>query len=201
MTPPYPGPNSQGTSTTLLAGVRAHDEAAWRRMVDLYGPLVYYWCRQGGASDEDAKDLVQQVFAKVFTGLDGFRKDRPGATFRGWLRTVTRNAMCDHARAPQNRVTATGGTEAWERMQSLRDPALAESELSQAEELSDLVTRALELIRNEFPPRAMTAFQLTVMQGLSSAEAAQQLHATPEAVRKAKSRILRRLREELGDVE
>jgi len=40
-----------------------------------------------------------------------------------------------------------------------------------------------------------------VMQGLSSAEAAQQLHATPEAVRKAKSRILRRLREELGDVE
>jgi len=201
MTPVQPGRRLETTSTTLLAGMRAGDEAAWVRMVNLYGPLVYSWCRRSGVRDEDAKDLVQQVFAKAFTGLASFRKENPHDTFRGWLWTVTRHAICDHCRAPQNRSIAAGGTAAWERMKSLPDPALAESEPLPTDGQSDLLTRALALIRNEFSEAAMKAFDLTVLQGLSSTEAAHRLQATPEAVRKSKSRILRRLREELGDVE
>jgi RNA polymerase sigma-70 factor (ECF subfamily) len=167
----------------------------------LYGPLVYYWCRRSGVSDEDAKDLVQQVFAKVFTALSAFRKEEPSDTFRGWLRTIARHAICDYARSRRNRTAAEGGTEALEKLQGLPDPALFEETATLTEGHSDLVTRALQLIQSEFPERAMKAFQLTVMQGLNATEAARQLRITPEAVRKAKSRVLRRLREELGDVE
>jgi RNA polymerase sigma-70 factor (ECF subfamily) len=184
-----------------LAGVRAHDEAAWRRLVDLYGPLVYYWCRRSGASDEDAQDLVQQVFAKVFIGLPGFRKDNLSDTFRGWLRTISQHVICDWARSSQKRAPAAGGTEAWQKLEGLPDRALLDETAALTESRSDLAARVLRLIQIEFPERAMKAFQLTVMQGLNATEAARQLRTTPEAVRKAKSRILRRLREELGDVE
>lgn len=167
----------------------------------LYGPLVYSWCRRSGTSDEDARDLVQLVFAKVFAGLDGFRKDRPSDTFRGWLRTITRNTICDHIRAGGKHVLAAGGTEAWQRMENVADPATDDDSVAISDDKTDLAARALMLIRDEFPERAMQAFQLTALRGLNSTEAAARLKTTPEAVRKAKSRVLRRLREELGEVE
>ena len=81
------------TSRSLLLRVRANDQEAWRRLVDLYSPLVAHWCRQWGASADDLADLVQEVFAAVSPGLATYRPDRPGATFRGWLRGVARNKL------------------------------------------------------------------------------------------------------------
>jgi len=61
--------------------------------------------------------------------------------------------------------------------------------------------RALELIRAEFEDRTWQAFWRVTVDGQPTKDVAQELGVTPSAVRLAKSRVLRRLREELGDLE
>ena len=78
-------PKSDGsTSATLIQLVKIRDEDACRRLLDLYVPSVYSWCRCSGMQAQDAADVVQEVFRAVFRGIDGFRHERPGDTFRGW---------------------------------------------------------------------------------------------------------------------
>src|SRR5580698_9987695 len=83
------------TSASLLELVKADDAAAWERLVGLYAPLVFYWCRRWDLQETDTADVFQEVFLSVATHIGGFRKDQPGGTFRGWLRTITRNKVLD----------------------------------------------------------------------------------------------------------
>jgi len=190
---------SETTSSSLIEGVQAMDGASWQRFVDLYGPLIYYWCRQAGISEEDSHDVVQQVFSKVLSGIGGFRLDREGSTFRGWLWTIARNTLNDFVRTRQNRGQGEGGTEAQQWVQQLPDPHVDPTTITSPTGPSDLVKRAFDLIRSDFGVTALKAFQLVVFEGYSSREAGRQLGMTADAVRTAKSRILRRLRDELGE--
>src|SRR5690349_19326563 len=79
------------TPLSLLNRVRANDSAAWQRLIDLYRPLVLFWCGRRGLQGPDAEDIAQEVFAASAAGLGSFRRDRLGDTFRGWLRGITRN--------------------------------------------------------------------------------------------------------------
>ena len=63
-----------------------------------------------------------------------------------------------------------------------------------------LFARALELIRGEFEERTWTAFWRTAVEGQAAKDVAADLSMSPGAVRVAKSRVLHRLREELGDL-
>ena len=63
-----------------------------------------------------------------------------------------------------------------------------------------LFGRALDLIRGEFEERTWQAFWLTAVEGRAAGEVALELGMSPGAVRVAKSRVLRRLREELGEI-
>src|SRR5262245_32429982 len=101
-TKPKPGSESRssstGTARSLLERARDRDPAAWERMVTLYAPLVFHWCRAWGLRDQDAADVFQDVFQAVAAHIAEFRRDRSGDTFRGWLRTITRNKVNDHFR-------------------------------------------------------------------------------------------------------
>jgi RNA polymerase sigma-70 factor (ECF subfamily) len=113
------GPGS--TSTGLLQRVQAKDPDAWTRLVNLYGPLVYHWCRQANLKAEDAVDVVQETFLAVSNHIDSFRRDRPGDSFRGWLWTVTRNKIQDHFRRLQGHAQGQGGTEALQELDAVPD--------------------------------------------------------------------------------
>src|SRR5258708_1864240 len=104
--------SSTSTHRSLLQRARGHDPAAWERMVALYGPLVLGWCRGWGLRDDDAADVFQDVFQSVAAHLAGFKRDRTGDTFRGWLRTITRNKVTDLYRRREKEPAAAGGTEA-----------------------------------------------------------------------------------------
>jgi RNA polymerase sigma-70 factor (ECF subfamily) len=177
--------------------VKAMDQDAWRRLVDLYSPLVYSWCRDMGVESADAADILQEVFRAVAVGVGGFRHDGPADTFRGWLRTIARNKIRDHFRAKKRRMRAKGGTAAYERLLSL---ANQESDGSTSDPpLRALFRGALESVRAEFEERTWIAFWRTVVDQCPTDEVARQLGLSPAAVRQAKSRVLRRLRRELGD--
>jgi RNA polymerase sigma-70 factor (ECF subfamily) len=195
-------PESSSTSThrSLLQRARARDPAAWERMLALYGPLVLGWCRGWGLREEDAADVFQEVFQAVAAHLAGFHRDRPGDTFRGWLRTITRNKVTDHHRQQQREPAAAGGSEARDRLARVAGAVPLEEPGSADAAEAGLLHRALAMIRGEFEPRTWEAFWRTAVDGRAAADVAAELGMTAGAVRVAKSRVLHRLRADLGDL-
>jgi RNA polymerase sigma-70 factor (ECF subfamily) len=195
-----PPPPSSATSPSLLERARADDAAAWDRLVALYAPLVLHWCRRHELQEQDAADVFQEVFQAVATHLGRFRKEQAGDTFRGWLRTITRNKVHDHFRRLGREPGGVGGTDAQRRLAQL--PAAAPEEDSADDEQAerDLLHRGLELIRAEFEEKTWQAFWRTAVDSQSAADVAAELGMSPGAVRVAKCRVLQRLREELGDL-
>jgi RNA polymerase sigma-70 factor, ECF subfamily len=185
------------TSLSLLDRARHHDEPSWRRLVTLYGPLVEHWCRRGGACPEDAADLTQEVFLAISQGLERFERRGPGS-FRGWVRGITRHKLLDYYRRAEGKAAAAGGSTALQRLHEIPDPQPGSDE--DADEMSGLYRRALDLIRGEFEERTWQAFWLTAVEGWEAPAAAAELGMSPVAVRIAKSRVLARLRAEAEEL-
>jgi RNA polymerase sigma-70 factor (ECF subfamily) len=194
-----PAGKSPGTSLTLIERARARDEEAWRRLVGMYQPLVSYWCAAAQVVGPDADDVVQEVFRAALGSLAGFRKDRPDDTFRGWLRTITRRMLGRHFQRLAHQPRARGGTDAQLRLAEVAEQPLELPDDDPPEERQKLSRRALELVRTEFEDRTWQMFWLTVVEDRAPATVAAQFDVTPATVRKAKSRILHRLKQEIGD--
>lgn len=187
---------TESTSSSLIDRVRALEDDAWQQLVDLYGPLIYYWCRQSNVDADDAADVTQEVFRSVAKNIAAFRKDRPGDTFRGWLWTITRNKILDHFREKATRPRAAGGSDFHQQLQEL--PA-EEEPTTGTKAVRHLLQRALDQVRGDFSDQTWQAFYMGVVEGRTSTEIATELGISPNAVRKAKVRVLRRLREEIGE--
>jgi RNA polymerase sigma-70 factor (ECF subfamily) len=198
-TPRSAASRQQATSKTLLQRLRANDSEAWRIMVQLYTPLVRHWAIRGGVRGVDVEDVTQEVLQVAVTHLQNFRRDKPGDSFRGWLRGITRNMVLQHFRRSGRNPRASGGTDALVQLQKIEDANQVEEE-EPAEELDGLRRRALELVRSEFEERTWRAFWMTVVEGRTPAEIAVEMEVTPTAIRMAKSRVLRRLKETFGDM-
>jgi RNA polymerase sigma-70 factor, ECF subfamily len=193
--------HSSITSRSLLERVKQDDPEAWDQLVGLYAPLVFQWCRSWGLREQDIADIFQDVFQAVAAHVGGFRKERAGDTFRGWLRTITRNKVHDHFRRLGREPEGVGGTDAQARLAEVPAPSPHEdSSLSVERGERELLSRALELIRPEFAERTWQAFWRTAIEERSAPEVAAELAMSAGAVRVAKSRVLQRLREELGDL-
>jgi RNA polymerase sigma-70 factor (ECF subfamily) len=181
--------------------VKAQDQAAWDRLVSLYSPLVYRWCRQAGLQAADAADVGQEVFRAVARKVTDFQRERLGHTFRGWLRTITRNKVCDHFRQQGPAERGAGGTEAHRQLLQLPfEEAEPVGEVHDAAETTLVYRRAVELLRQEFEEQTWQAFWRVAIRDQSPADVAAELGMTVNAVYLAKSRVLRRLREEFADL-
>jgi RNA polymerase sigma-70 factor (ECF subfamily) len=185
------------TSLSLLERVRAQDQEAWRRLVQLYGPLVYQWCRRWELQPDDVADIFQEVFQAVAAQIGGFRRDRPGDTFRGWLWGITRHKIGDHFRRQGRDPSAAGGSSAQQRMLELPQPPDDDS----SPPVDHVVQQALAGIRPEFEERTWQMFWRATVDGQAPKDIAAEFGVSPDAVRMAKSRVLRRLRQELAELE
>jgi RNA polymerase sigma-70 factor (ECF subfamily) len=190
---------STGTSRSLLAAARVRDQSAWERLVALYAPLVLHWCRQWGLRDDDAADVFQDVFHSVAAHIDSFRKESSSDTFRGWLRTITRNKVNDAFRRQAREPKGAGGSEAQAQLSQLPEPPDLEDDASADPAVAGLLRRGLEQIRCEFETRTWQAFWLVVVEERDAKDVGAELGMSAGAVRVAKSRVLHRLRVELGD--
>jgi RNA polymerase sigma-70 factor (ECF subfamily) len=192
------GPAEPGsTSSGLLGRVKAGESDAWARLVELYGPTIYRWCRRCGVAADDAADVCQEVFSSLAANIARFRREKPGDSFRGWLWTVTRNKAQDHFRRRAGEPDAFGGSGHQDFLAGLPTATSQSSGSSGPPADHALVHRALEIVRKEVEPSSWQAFWRTAVEGHSSAEVARDLGLTPSAVRQAKCRLLKRLRQEL----
>jgi RNA polymerase sigma-70 factor (ECF subfamily) len=195
-------PSSETMSSSLLRRAKQGDSDAWDRLSSVYGPLVYQWCRRAGLQVSDAGDVGQEVFHAVSTHLQQYQAERADATFRGWLWTITRNKIRDHFRSKGREVDGAGGTDAQRRLQQIpAAPPCPPDDASGSRAQSSLARRATDLMQADFEPTTWQAFWLTAVEGRSAKSAGEQLGLSTSAVYMARSRVLRRLRDELDGLE
>jgi RNA polymerase sigma-70 factor (ECF subfamily) len=195
--------SSFATQLSMIDRLRHQDGAAWSQFVELYGPLVLYWCRQQKLPNEIADECTQEIFLSVVRHLDQF-KIREGGSFRGWLWQITRRKIIDTVRTRQRTVEASGDTQAAIALANLIDPLwvtdFSEEERTEPYQVQLLMQRAIDQVQSEFEPKTWQAFERTVIDGQSTAAVAEQMNLTPGTVRQHRTRILRRLRQQLGEL-
>ncbi len=185
------------TSVTLLERLRLDpDEASWRRLVDLYTPLIRDWLRRNGLQPADADDLAQEVLVVLVRELPHFQHRRRGS-FRAWLREITVHRVRDFCRARRTRAAATGDIRIMRMLEQLDDPHSELCRLWDQEHDQYLVERALKLIEPEFAPATWQAFRRLTRDGAEAADVAAELGVSTNAVFIAKSRVIKRLRAEI----
>lgn len=196
-------PSPGSTSFSLIARVKTRDSEAWKQLVEIYAPLVYFWCRKSGVSAEDARDVVQEVFSAMWKSIDGFGLEQKSGSFRGWLATITQSKIADHWRKQARNPRAIGGTDAHRRLQELGETvgAALHGAVSGGIERTGLLHRAVQCVRNEFETKTWELFSQAVFESRQVADIASQYSVSPSAVRQAKSRVLRRIRAELQSLQ
>jgi len=196
------GRQFDATSATLLIRLRAGEMGSWERLTRLYGPLVRYWCKRWGVPDAEIDDVTQEIWVGLGPTLAGYR---PGAdrSFRAWIRGVARHKTQDwHRRQAKQLSDAAGGTnmiQLLQQVQSDQDDEAPEDAEETAQKQA-LYSRALGEIRGEFGNRSWEIFVAVAVHGRPVAEIAIEFGLTAAGVRKVKSRVLHRLRQELGEL-
>ncbi len=184
------------TSASLLERLRlAPDEAAWRRLDDLYRPLIRRWLLRDPTLGEEAEDLVQEVMGVLVRELPAFQRQRIGS-FRRWLRTVTAHRLSAHHRARKNRPWPLGAPPEETPLAQFADPHSDLSRLWDEEHDRYVLRRLMDLIAPQFEPATLAAFRRVVFDEVAPAQAAEELGMSLNAVLLAKSRVLGRLRQE-----
>jgi RNA polymerase sigma-70 factor (ECF subfamily) len=197
-------PGSSATCASLIARARTQEANAWNELIDLYGPLIAHWCYRCNLDSHSVADCVQDVFAAVASSLDTYQSTKDSGGFRSWLWTITSNKIKDFFRRNRHRVAASGGSSAFARLQLIPDAiseSIPEDEPSSEIQLHELVARGLNQVRAEFKPRTWQIFERTVIDQLPTASVAAEFGIQASAVRQIRSRVLRRLRLQLGDLD
>ena len=89
---------------SLVRRCLAGDAAAWEEIVQRYNRRIYNICYRFAGSADDAQDLTQDVFVKMYRTLNTYDLER--GAFMTWVTTMTRNLLVDHFRkTKQDRIT------------------------------------------------------------------------------------------------
>jgi RNA polymerase sigma-70 factor (ECF subfamily) len=185
------------TSVTLLARLRHDptDQAAWSDFVARYGPKILQWCRRWRLQEADAQDVAQDVLLKLHGLMATFSYDASGS-FRAWLKTLAHHAWRDLVAERRRAGIGTGDT----RMAALLNNFAAGEDLAgdlQEEFRRELLDQAMARVKARMPPQTWDAFRLTALEGCSGAAAAAQLQMRTAQVYLARSKVKKRIQEEV----
>ena len=183
----------------LLRRVLQNDQDAWTLLVQKYAPLICCWINKSRIPADDQPDVLQEVFQSVVRGLTHVRNEPRRHKLGGWIRTITRNRIIDYIRRSKRFPRAVGGNQANEFLKNVQQGPVKSTTLSNAgPTTSKLSQQALWVMKRSFKPQVCQAFVRTAVDGLTATEVATELGTTAIAVRKNKSRVLHRLKDELA---
>jgi RNA polymerase sigma-70 factor (ECF subfamily) len=191
-------PNLIPTNPSLLGRLRntPRDESAWREFVGRYAQPIFQWCIRKNLQEADARDVTQEVLVKLAVCMQTFSYDST-QSFRGWLWTLTRNAISDwYAESGRHRslpleLEGASGVQAKEELIV---------DLSRAFDL-ELLDEAYACTRSKVQESTWMAFQLCAIERVPCSEVARQLNMTVGAVYSARSTVQKRIRFELDRLE
>jgi RNA polymerase sigma-70 factor (ECF subfamily) len=172
-----------------MAGNPTGDD--WRRLNVLYGPLLGRWAVRAGVPASEADDVVQNVLLVVFDKIGEFERQREGS-FRAWLRAILTNKVRDYFSKENKQPTAAG--DSW--LDELESPDSTLSKIWDREHDEHVLKKLLDRVRGDFDPKTWQAFHRHVMEEEPAAQVAEALCLKLNSVLTAKSRVLKRLRQE-----
>ena len=182
-------------AAALVRRCVAGDSTAWEEIVELQHRRIYNICYRFTGRGEDAEDLTQEVFIKIYKTIKTYDAGR--GAFGTWVATMTRNLLVDHFRkSKQDRITdsldaTTGPDEEGPSLhERLADPGAGPQAHIERSEKQQVIHEALQ----KLSPELREAVILRDLQDMDYREIAQILRV-PEGT--VKSRI-NRGRTELG---
>lgn len=170
------------TDQELVERCRKRDDRAWTKLVRKHTRGIFSLCLRATGCEEEAKDLTQEIFLKIFRAIEGF--DIRRASFTTWLYRVARNHLVDYYRCSRKDPVTVSIEE--EFLQLEQDPA---HEAPRPDELEHRERRALlQKALEQLSPGLRQAVVLRDLEGMEYQEVSKVL-GIPSGT--AKSRVHR----------
>lgn len=189
------------TRPSLLCRLRDHgDEQAWDEFVRIYRPVIHRVAVAKGMQPADADDLTQQVLVSVSGAIAKFDPHRSGGRFRTWLRRIADNAIINAlTRRQGDRGIGDGGVTRL--LANHADDGSDESQLIETEFRRQLFLVAARSVKARTDPNNWAAFWRTTVEQDSVERVASELGKSTGAVYAARSRVMKRLRQQVQQLE
>jgi RNA polymerase sigma-70 factor (ECF subfamily) len=146
----------------LIAGCKRKDPHARKKLYEQYAPAMLGVCARYANAKDEARDIMQEGFIKVYTKIDSYSGS---GSFEGWMRKVFITTALEYLRDVKMfnlHVDLDYSTEIADNV------AVSTIEILSAEEILQLI--------NELPVGFKTVFNLYAIEGYSHAEIARMLH-------------------------
>jgi len=189
---------SDAEELSLIRRAQEGDRSAFDALVRLYDQNVLRLALQVVGSPEEARDLYQEAFLKVYRSIGQFRSE---AKFSTWIYRVVMNVCLDHLRRQKTRKEVAapqaedGETEFLQTVPDNR-PGLDPERSTHSKEISHRIQTALGRLN----PRERMVFELKHYQGLKLRAIGEICKTSEQTVKNCLFRATQKLRVELGDL-
>jgi RNA polymerase sigma factor (sigma-70 family) len=173
----------------LIKGCLNGERSHFNRLYECYSSLLYGICLRYADDEEEAKDVLQEAFVKIFKKLDSYTSEK--GSFEGWIKTIVRNLCIDYCRKRKydSRIPV-------EQIEDVIEEADEENEILSS--LNELTFEDLAAMISELPAGYRMVFNLYVIDGLSHKEISNELNISENTSKtqlmKAKNLLKKRLK-------
>jgi len=190
---------AQADETALIRAAQGGDAAAFERLVRAYDQSILRLAMNLLHSPEDARDIYQETFLRVYRNLGTFRFD---CSFHTWIYRIATNLCLDQLRKrkvrkeePSVLTTAEGTVDRLESVPEQRADLDPQKQL-----LSGQIRRRVKAALAELSPRERMVFELRHYEGLRLRNIGEALGTTEEAAKNCLFRATQKMRSALGDL-
>ena len=183
------------THYSLLTKLTDNHPQTWQEFSLVYKPMISNWLKSYPLQAADIEDLTQEIMLFVLENGDSFEHNGRIGAFRNWLRSVTFNICRNYLRKskPQTHENLTHLTLL---LEQLEDPQSNQSYLFNLAHDRVIVQILLKNLVEHFQAETIEIFKLHVIDEMSAADTAVKMNVAVASVHVAKSRVLRRLRQD-----
>jgi len=181
------GEAAHAADRALIARCLNGEAAACSELYHLYYRQVMPICMRYARRTEEAQDILQDSFTRVFTKLHSYTGKGP---FIGWLKRVTLNTAINHYHATSDERTNV-------RIDDLAPHAAATADPHGEQALASLGAEELLALVRGLPPAYRMVFNLRVMEGWNHEEIARELGISVGASKSNLSRARAKLMEQV----
>lgn len=195
-------PQDHWPTTHLSLLLRVHDpraHAAWEEFVNRYQPHILALVRDVfRLQPQDADDVAQDVLLKTVRAMQTFRYDST-RKFRAWLRTITRNAVRDVFRSRHQQLNHVSGDSKIQKILNEQiDPGRCVSDRLEEQLFVDLLEEAERRVNQRVESHTWSVYLALKHADGVPREVAEQLGMSVAAVYKAKSKVIKMIRDEVA---
>lgn len=192
---------NDSTPTSLWDRVLGGESAAWEKLVEVWTPCIYEFCRRKGIQEADAGDVVQQVMIRVFRFRENFSPEAEGHRLKAWLLMIISQVIADYYRQFAGKNQARGGSGMANQMANLAetlDTASANDSV-EGEPLFDAglwMARTLDIIRAEVTEETWRVFEMFKIQNQTAKEVGEHFGLKETTVRQRVYTVTQRIKRE-----